>query len=104
MDSTQTNSNIQSRFGNITFTAIDIGKIPESTDIPMYHDFPDGFNSNNTFLIAIRVLRNNGQFVYSDNGQTCNVIFDRGRISVYATDYGLQYCHGEKISCLLAKI
>lgn len=98
------NSNLQSRFGNIVFRAIEIGTIPESTNIPLYYDFPDGFNYGNTFLVAVRVARNNGEFVYSNDGQACRVIFHNNRISVYATEYGLQYCSGAPISCLLAKI
>ena len=98
------NSNLRSKLGSLAFTAIEIGSMPTTTDIPLYYDFPDGFNSNNTFLVAVRVVRDHGTFVYSNDGKACNIIFDHGRISVYATEYGITYCSGAPMSCLLAKI
>lgn len=103
-DISQIYSNLQSRFGNLIFAAIEIGSMPTTTDIPLYYDFPDGFNSNNTFVVAVRVVRDRGVYVYSNDGKACNIIFDNGRISVYATEYGITYCSGAPMSCLLAKI
>ncbi len=98
------NSNIQAKFGTLNFIVIELGTMPQVTDTPLYYVFPDGFNSGNTFLVAVRVARNNNEFVYSNDGEACRVIFHNNRISVYATEYGLQYCSGAPISCLLAKI
>jgi hypothetical protein len=68
---------------------------------------PTGFTSNNTFVVAVRISRNGGQYVYTDvvGGSFCAIYLNSDNtVSLVATADGVTYCAGQAVSVILAKV
>jgi hypothetical protein len=91
----------------LAFTTLEIGPMPSTVSGELKTALPTGFTSGNTFVVAVRIVRNYGQYVYTDviGGAFCSIYLNNDNtVSLIATADGVTYCAGQGVSVILAKI
>lgn len=79
--------------------------MPNSVSISKSYDLPDGFTKDNCFVCGIRLLRENGTWIYSNDGLMCNVIITTdNKFEINATKDGVTYCSGQSIGVLFTRL
>ena len=77
--------------------------MPNNVSNPNSYNLPNGFTKDNCFVVGARILRQDGTWIYSNDGMMCHIIISDSKFEINATTDGVTYCAGQSVGVLFAR-
>lgn len=88
----------------MTINTIDIGYCPSSTQELISATLPNGYSSYNTYVLGIRVNREEGYIAYVDSSKVGTTYLQHDKICFVPTDFGVTYCVGQRVTAIFCSV